>query len=791
MTLIKFRNDKHFEECVVQALIVDQPFAEQMVEVLDLEYFNLEHLKETVRIMFSNYKQHKVFPSLRLIWTIAKADYADNDLMRDQITNFLVKIKNNPLNGDLEYVKEQSLDFCKKRSLAIAMESSLDLIQEKKYEQIVGLIQKAILAGSERDIGHLFVEDFEKRMIVDERATVPTPWSEINDVTSGGLAPGELGVICAPTGCHAAGAKILMYDGTFKCVERVVVGDRLMGPDSTVRVVQRLISGIGDMYRIDPKKGESFVVNDEHTLRLKSTNERKKWGTTGEEYVEITVKDYLNKSKHWKHVYKLYRVPVDFHNQEDLEIHPYHFGMLLCDGCFRKNISFTTNDTELLSEAYALADTNNVRVYERGKLGTTAKDVFFRSINDKNILKEKIKSLGLFNKLSKDKSIPHKYKTSSRKSRLQLLAGLLDTDGHLNFKTFDFCVASKQLADDVGFVSRSLGFLTTQSIKFVDDVAYFRVFISGETSEIPTKLKRKQAEDRKHKKNPLVSGFDIELDGTYEYFGFTLDGDNLYLNDDFFVIRNCGKSHFLVDVGHHAASLGYNVAHYTFELGDIHVGRRYDARISGIAPEQLVEQRDVVKEAVDGLKGKIVIKSYPTKSATTLTIKNHLHMLVMRDFKPDLIVVDYGDLMRSQHKYDQKRLEEESVYEDLRGLAQELNIPIWTATQTNREGLDAEVITLKHIAECFGKAMISDLFITMNRKKEDGFGALGTMFVAKSRLGPDGMKYPILINTSLSKIQVMASDALDDDGDFSSSPQDLLKKRFREIQKNGGPKNDS
>jgi len=445
MDEIKFRKGNHFEERLVQALITDHQFAEQMLEVLDFDYFNLEYLRELTKIVFQYHGQYAAFPSFRLLPTLIK-DGAGSDLLKDQSVQYLVRIKNEPLNGDMEYIKENALDFCRKRSLATALDTCLDLIDQQKYESIVYEIQKALLKGSERDIGHVFADDdaFEKRMSEVARNPVPTPWGEINKVLKGGgVSGGELCVVLAPT--------------------------------------------------------------------------------------------------------------------------------------------------------------------------------------------------------------------------------------------------------------------------------------------------------------------------------------------------SHGKSHALVDIAANAAMLGFNVAHYTFELSEVEVGSRHDSRISGIPVDDLKQHKDFVKKQISSkLKGELVIKCYPTKSATVMTIKSHLHKLAMRDFKADLLVVDYGDLMRSRNKYEQKRFEEESVYEELRGLAQELNIPIWTATQTNRSGLDADIITLNHVAECFAKAQISDLFLTMNRKKDKGMGQFGNFYLAKSRLGPDGIKFPILVNTSNSRIEVLSPSEFDENDEQDDNAR--LKKKFKEFR---------
>lgn len=194
----KFFNDKHFQEVLVQALIVDNAFAEQIIETLNTEYFSLEYLKTISNIMFSYYKEYKTFPSYKLIVTIIKDKIEDNAL-KEQIIAYLLKIKKDVASTDIEYVKEQALDFCKKKSLAMALEASLALIAEKKYEQVEKEIKKALLAGGEKNIGHDFQEHFEDRMKPENYVPIPTPWDEVNKKIKGGLGNGKLGCIAALT----------------------------------------------------------------------------------------------------------------------------------------------------------------------------------------------------------------------------------------------------------------------------------------------------------------------------------------------------------------------------------------------------------------------------------------------------------------------------------------------------------------------------------------------------------------------------------------------------------------
>lgn len=444
----KFQNNLYFEETIVRALIFDHKFAEQMLDVLDVNYFNILYLKEITGNLFSYYEKYKSFPSYKLLATLLRDEVKDG-LMREQVATYLLKIKQEAAVGDIEYVKESALEFCKKRRLAYALDQSLSLLEESKYENIITEIQNALKAGADKSIGHEYELNLEKRFVREEYHPIPTPWDELNKVTKGGPGGGKLCVLAAGSGV--------------------------------------------------------------------------------------------------------------------------------------------------------------------------------------------------------------------------------------------------------------------------------------------------------------------------------------------------GKSHCLVDIGAHASMLGYNVIHYTLELGDIEVGQRYDARISEVSLDDLCEHKAFVQKSIDDkVKGKIIIKSYPTKKASVRTLQNHYNSVMLRGIKPDLIVVDYADLLKSSSNYDAKRLNEEQVYEELRSWSQEINVPIWTVTQINREGMDADVVTGKHISECINKLFISDLFLTMARKKDSPTPDVGNIFNAKSRLGPDGMIFPILINTAISKIQMLAPNSARPNSENEEDYKARLREKFMSF-KNSSP----
>ena len=196
-----------------------------------------------------------------------------------------------------------------------------------------------------------------------------------------------------------------------------------------------------------------------------------------------------------------------------------------------------------------------------------------------------------------------------------------------------------------------------------------------------------------------------------------------------------GKSFFLVNLGYGALAAGKNVIHYSFELSETHVGNRYDSRITGIPTKEL---RSRMTEAENELTrfngGQLFIKEYPPKVATINTIKFHMGRLLSNGFEPDLIIIDYGDLMKSRRGYDQKRFELESIFEDLRALSMEMKLPIWTATQSNRDGFNDDIITIDKVGEAINKAMVVDFFGTFSQRK---------FHIGKNRMGEANVNFNI------------------------------------------------
>ena len=443
---------KHFQEKIFQALISDNKFAAQMIEVMHPDFFELKYLQYLTEKYFSYRTKYRSFPSLKLLVSIVRDDLTEDStlLLREQVVEFLHRLKSNPDLGDQNYVKEKSLDFCKTQAFKEALEQSVELIATEKFESVVGLMKTAVSMGMSNTTGHDFFKDMDTRFKKSNRIVVPTgiPRLDAHDIFRGGLGKGEIGVVTANTGV--------------------------------------------------------------------------------------------------------------------------------------------------------------------------------------------------------------------------------------------------------------------------------------------------------------------------------------------------GKSHWLVQMGVNAMKAGRNVVHYTFELSEESVGIRYDSCLTDIPSNEIVKRKKEVKEFYkDRDLGRLFIKEYPTGSASVVTLKNHLDKLLLKDFKPHVIIVDYADIMRSTRSYDSLRHELKLVYEELRNMAMELNIPVWTASQANRDSANSDIVGLENMSEAYGKAMVADVVVSISRKATEKAGGTGRLYIAKNRAGRDGLLFPISIDTACSKFNILDEDHLtlnealrEDENDMKSK----LRQKWKDVK---------
>jgi replicative DNA helicase len=351
--------------------------------------------------------------------------------------------------------------------------------------------------------------------------------------------------------------------------------------------------------------------------------------------------------------------------------------------------------------------------------------------------------------------------------------------GYVKEKTLDFC--KRQAFREA--LEKAVEMVATDKFESVVDLMKHAVSVGMPNTVGHDFLEDAEARFVKINRNPCPTGLDV-IDSKDILRGGLGRGELGVV----VAATGVGKSHWLVAMGAHALKLGKNVVHYTFELTETSVGLRYDSNLCGISSSDVPDRKDEVLKTYETMDlGRLIIKEYPTGAATVQTLRSHIEKLSLKGFIPSLIIIDYADIMRSSRTFDSLRHELKLVYEELRNLAMELNLPIWTASQSNREGSNADVVGLENMSEAYGKAMVADVVMSLSRKPSEKADGSGRLFVAKNRAGKDGVLFPIHIDTSQSRIKVLdensltLSESMTQDG---SDAKKLLRKKWQEVTGN-------
>ena len=215
-----------------------------------------------------------------------------------------------------------------------------------------------------------------------------------------------------------------------------------------------------------------------------------------------------------------------------------------------------------------------------------------------------------------------------------------------------------------------------------------------------------------------------------------------------------GKSWSLIALGGYAVRLGFNVLHYTLELGESYVGRRYDAFFSKIPVDRITQNRSKIEEIVPELPGQLIIKEFPTGKATINTIESHIKKVTDLGIKPDLIIIDYVDLLSTRKRTADRKGEIDDIYTSTKGLARELNIPVWSVSQVNRAGAKDDIVEGDKAAGSYDKIMITDVCISLSRKRKDKVNGTGRFHIMKNRYGMDGLTFGVKADTSTGHFEV-------------------------------------
>lgn len=377
-------------------------------------------------------------------------------------------------------------------------------------------------------------DDIMDKILEKPKPGRPWPWPGLTNIDHG-FYPGKTYIIGSATDvgkCLHPETPVIMSNGRIKKAKEIEVGDTLMGPDSLPRRVLSLGAGRDIMYKVTPKKGDSYIVNSEHILTLCATFHKN--GYEKGKLYDIPLKKYLQLTKDMQRCLKSYRAKISLPDTFQ-QIDPYIYGLWLGDGT-TKEFSLTNIDSEIIHvwRRYIESHGGYVGLRESVNRCTTYRGHTRGQVNPLlEFIRTSVKN-------ENEKFIRDEYLYGSEQQRLDLLAGLLDSDGYLvsHGHTYEITTKHLYMSEQILYLCRSLGFIATWRIKKVKDRKYYRIFICGDIGKIPVILERKKGKSYTAKKNPYVSAITIERLGEGDYNGFTLDGDGRFLLGDFQVTHN-------------------------------------------------------------------------------------------------------------------------------------------------------------------------------------------------------------------------------------------------------------
>ena len=637
----------------------------------------------------------------------------DEEFLKTKLTNsgnynevaLLDILASNPISNTdayLDDIKSRAV----KRSLAtlattikkVTMEDDLpvdevmNLVEKKLYEITQNSTSEDFRESKEITISMIEEINRLKELGNSKLLGVDTGFHNLNDHTQG-FGKGDLIIIAARPAmgkCLGFGTKVLMYSGELKRVENIEVGELLMGDDSTPRKVLSLARGREEMYWVRQNKGIDYRVNKSHILSLKrSRNEGKhKHG----DILNISVEEYLQKSNKFKTNYKGYSVAVDF-SEKELEIEPYFLGLWLGDGT-SSNVEIATKDSEIVNYLGKYADRlslflnsyftdDRCPMYRIGK-GYTGGDV------KKDIsLQKKLRDMKLLN----NKHIPKNYLINSRKNRLELLAGLIDSDGYYDdkFHVMEITQKLKPLAEQIKFLADSLGFRCSFKSKIaqIKSIGYkcevYRVRIVGNLDEIPTKIARKQARPLASNRNHQHTGIKVEFDKVDDYYGFEIDGNKRFLLEDMTVTHNTS---LVLNMTQKAIERGEGIAFFSLEMPAEQLMLRLLSTETSI-PLQKLRVGDLTDDEWSNLsrsadrmsKRKLFVDDGGV--ATIHHVRSKLRKLKAKHPEITMGIIDYLQLMSGDSSEGRQQVISE-ISRGLKQLARELQMPIIALSQLNR-----------------------------------------------------------------------------------------------------------
>ena len=751
-----------FQIQLINQLILNKEFARAIVDVLDSKYFDNQYFKIITQMIKEYYVKYESVPTFETLDQLTRSEIS-SESARKIVLDTLTQIRDVSFEGH-QFVIEKALKFCKQQELQKVMTKAQKIIDKgdfESYDQLEEMVNKALQVGEIDQAEHDVFTNLDQVLDEDYRHPIPMGIIGIDNLLKGGLAKGELGVILAPTGVGKSlpnSEPVLTPKGWVKMGD-IKIGGKIIGSDGNQQYVIGVYpQGVRTIYKVEFTDNTFVNCDEEHLWSVNTLNMRTaKTRVDGKSvykpnygYKVVKTSDMMNFiKKRGRYNYRLPVVsPINF-NEKDVLINPYLLGLLLGDGSIcDSGVRISTKDDELFDNISHLNEHSSYNEYFRVETKS------IKSINLKVGIKQRLNEYGLLNKKSNNKFIPKDYLYNSAENRVSLLQGLMDTDGYVNKNgTVQFTTVSEQLCDNVRELVLSLGgtakintkvpTYTYDGVKKEGQLAY-TITMSFANNIVPFKLLRKVSKYYKREKyveQKYVKSITYSHDEEATCIKVS-NPDELFVTRDYVLTHN---TTVLTKICNHAFNLGYNVLQIFFEDNPKIIQRKHFTLWTGIAPDELSFQKDVVMEKVRDIKenttNRLILKKYASDTLTMSQIKNQIRKMIAEGTKIDMISLDYIDCVVPDKNLGDEWKSEGSVMRGFEAMCHELDVAGWTATQGNRSSISSDVVTTDQMGGSIKKAQVGHVIITVAKSLQQKEMKLATIAITKSRIGRDGIVF--------------------------------------------------
>lgn len=770
---------REFQVRLLNHILVDHHFANSILDILSPSYFDDEYLRIIAGTILNIWEEQEFVPDYANI-EFNLIQQIKSEQIIEMVRMAFDEVKNASLVGDSN-IKKLAMWFCKQQDLKSTVNKIQKIIDSgdiERYPECEELIRKSLETGDNKDDAIDVFNNLDDVLADDFRKPTPTGIHALDIYMDGGLAPTELGVILAPFGVGKAQpltSKILTPNG-WTTMGKIKVGDYVIGKDGKpTKVVGVYPQGIRPIYEVKFNDKTKTLCDKEHLWAVNSINQRNRSTRKNGKIIKLepdhtfkTVKtvDMINNVRVWNNRRLNYKIPnlspVEF-EKKDLLVNPYLLGLILGDGCITEGNQphFVTKDMFLIDEAKKYH--NKISVIElirKIKDSKTAKLVE-RKLFKVSLLgfKDDLIKLNLFGCNSESKFIPNDYLYSTVEDRVNLLQGLVDTDGNVNKHRIEITTVSKIMANQIRELVMSLGGTCNISEKIgsykkngvkIFCKKVYRVYFSFPDSITfnPCRLSRKLSQFKfrdKYANNKFISSIKYSHEEEAQCI-MVENPEHLYVTDDYILTHN---TTLITKIANSAKNAGLNVVQIFFEDNPKVIQRKHLTcwhnsliDLEPISINDLKNHKDTIKRIADEEKikpGKIKLKKFPSDGTTIPKVKQYLRKLIASGFRVDMVLLDYIDCIQPSKQYNDQNVAEGAIMRQFETMLNELNLIGWAAVQGNRQSINAQVVDSTMMGGSIKRGQIGHFVLSIAKtlpQKENGTANLA---ILKSRFGQDGI----------------------------------------------------